>query len=212
MGVTVVALVIGGAPPAVAQQPPLTDPDHPAFAEQAPEHFRVLVETGVGSFTIAVHRHWAPHGADRFYNLVRHGYYDDARFHRVVPDFIVQFGLAGDPAVSRAWAEAFIPDDPVEVSNVRGRIAFAFTDPGTRATQVYINMKDNSRLDAGGFAPFGEVVHGLFVVDGIHAGYGDSSGGGLRRGDQSRILDDGNAYLDRAFPELTELVRARIIR
>jgi len=197
---------------AVSQEaPPLTDPDHPAFSEPAPDHFRVLIQTDEGPFTIAVHRHWAPHGADRFYNLVRHGYYDDARFHRVVPGFIVQFGLAGDPTLSRAWRRAYIPDDRVVVSNTRGRIAFAFTDPETRATQVYINLADNSRLDAGGFAPFGEVVHGMFTVDDLYGGYGEDSGGGLRRGDQSRILEGGNAYLDREYPELSTLIRARIL-
>lgn len=168
----------------------------------------VAVETSQGEFVIAVHREWAPLGAERFLALVESGYYDDARFHRVVPDFIVQWGLAGDPALTAEWMNAYIPDDPVVASNTRGRIAFAFTDPGTRATQVYISLVDNSRLDSTGFAPFGEVVSGMEVVDALYSGYGEDSGGGLRRGDQSRIVAEGNTYLDREYPLLDRLIRA----
>jgi cyclophilin family peptidyl-prolyl cis-trans isomerase len=139
------------------------------------------------------------------------GYYDDARFHRVVPGFILQWGLAGDPGVTARWSARYIPDDSVVASNTRGRIAYAFTDPGTRATQVYINLVDNVRLDSTGFAPFGEVVEGMEVVDAIYSGYGESSGGGLRRGDQSRIVAEGNAYLDDTFQRLDRLIRARIL-
>lgn len=168
----------------------------------------VAVETSQGEFVIAVHREWAPLGAERFLTLVETGYYDDARFHRVVPDFIVQWGLAGDPAFTAEWMNAHIPDDPVVASNTRGRIAFAFTDPGTRATQVYINLVDNVRLDSTGFAPFGEVISGMEVVDALYSGYGENSGGGLRRGDQIRIVAEGNLYLDREYPLLDRLVRA----
>jgi homoserine O-acetyltransferase len=168
----------------------------------------VAVETSEGEFVIAVHREWAPLGAERFLTLVESGYYDDARFHRVVPDFIVQWGLAGDPALTAEWMNAYIPDDPVVASNTRGRIAFAFTDPGTRATQVYINLVDNVRLDSTGFAPFGEVVSGMEVVDALYSGYGENSGGGLRRGDQSRIVTAGNTHLDREYPDLDRLIRA----
>lgn len=171
---------------------------------------RVAIETTKGEFVIAVHPEWAPLGAERFLHLVGTGYYDDARFHRVVPEFIVQWGLAGDPALTAEWRERFIADDPVVASNTRGRIAYAFTDPGTRATQVYINLVDNVRLDSTGFAPFGEVVEGMDVVDALHSGYGETSGGGLRRGDQSRIVEEGNAYLDREFPRLDRLIDARI--
>jgi peptidyl-prolyl cis-trans isomerase A (cyclophilin A) len=179
-------------------------------AVQTPERFQVRFETSVGDFTVEVHRDWAPLGADRFYELVGNGYYDDARFHRAVPGFIVQWGLAGDPAVTREWRRDYIADDPVVASNTRGRIAFAFTDPGTRATQVYLSTVDNSRLDAEGFSPFGEVVDGMDVVDLIYSGYGEASGGGVRRGDQSRIVAEGNAYLDAEFPKLTRLYRARL--
>ena len=177
-----------------------------AAAETGPVD--VAVETSQGEFVIAVHREWAPLGAERFLTLVESGYYDDARFHRVVPDFIVQWGLAGDPALTAEWMNAYIPDDPVVASNTRGRIAFAFTDPGTRATQVYINLVDNVRLDSTGFAPFGEVVSGMEVVDALYSGYGEDSGGGLRRGDQTRIVAEGNLHLDREYPLLDRLIRA----
>lgn len=177
-----------------------------AATEAAP--VEVAVETSQGEFVITVHPAWAPLGAERFLTLVESGYYDDARFHRVVPDFIVQWGLAGDPALTAEWMNAYIPDDPVVASNTRGRIAFAFTDPGTRATQVYISLVDNVRLDSTGFAPFGEVVSGMDVVDALYSGYGENSGGGLRRGDQSRIVTEGNTYLDREYPDLDRLVRA----
>jgi cyclophilin family peptidyl-prolyl cis-trans isomerase len=194
------------------QQEPgvLLDPNHSEWQTSAPDRFDVVFETSEGEVVIAVTREWAPNGADRFFNLVRLGYYDDARFHRTVPDFIVQFGLAGKPAVSRAWREQFIPDDTVVVSNTRGRVAFAFTEPGTRATQVFISMVELSRLDDGGFAPFGEGAEGMDVVDRLYSGYGEDSGGGLRGGDQSSIFAEGNAWLDREYPELSRLVRARI--
>lgn len=189
----------------------LLDPGHPAWSEPAPDTFQARFETSVGDFALEVVRAWAPVGADRFYNLVRHGYYDDARFHRTVPEFIVQWGLAGDPEVTAAWTGQTIPDDSAVVaSNVRGTIAFAFTEPNTRTTQVYINLVDNTRLDTQGFPPFGRVVEGMDVVDRIYSGYGENSGGGLRGGDQSAIVAGGNAYLDREFPLLDRLIRATI--
>jgi homoserine O-acetyltransferase len=191
----------------------LLDPAHPAWTEPAPDTFHVLVETTRGDFVVEGIRAWSPRGADRFYNLVRHGYYDDARFHRVVPGFITQWGVAGDPQVTAVWYDRGMPDDPVVASNVRGSIAFAFTDPGTRSTQVYVNMVDNSRLDAQGFAPFGRVVTGMdATVDSLYSGYGEDSGGGVRRGEQGRLVAEGNAYLDAHFPELDRLVRATIVR
>ncbi|MDE2719253.1 peptidylprolyl isomerase [Candidatus Palauibacter polyketidifaciens] len=190
---------------------PSTDVGADAIAARAATEagpVEVVVETSQGEFVIAMHREWAPLGAERFLTLVESGYYDDARFHRVVPDFIVQWGLAGDPALTAEWMNAYIPDDPVLASNTRGRIAFAFTDPGTRATQVYISVVDNVRLDSTGFAPFGEVVSGMEVVDALYSGYGEDSGGGLRRGDQTRIVAQGNTYLDREYPLLDRLIRA----
>ena len=207
------ALVIGCGP-AGAEQGAADEPDQAALPNgsgaQGPQGFNVHLETSRGDVVIAVDRDWAPYGAERFRTLVESGYYDDARFHRVVPDFIVQWGLAGDPAVTARWVESRIPDDAVVVSNTRGRIAFAFTDPGTRTTQVFISLVDNSRLDEQGFAPFGEVIEGMDVVDAIYSGYGEDSGGGVRRGDQSRIVAEGNAYLDAEFPLLDRLISATI--
>ncbi len=190
----------------------LLDPSNAAWFEVAPDTYRVLVETTAGDFVIEAVRAWAPIGADRFYNLVRNGYYDDARFHRIVPDFIVQWGIAGDPTVSAVWYDRGMPDDPVAASNERGTIAYAFTQPGTRSTQLFISVVDNTRLDEQGFAPFGRIVEGMeSVVDSIYSGYGEASGGGVRAGDQSRLVTEGNAYLDEVFPELDRLIRASVL-
>lgn len=190
----------------------LLDPTHPAWSEPAPDTFEVHAETTRGTFVVEVIREWAPIGADRFYNLVRHGYYDDVRFHRVVPGFITQWGVSGDPELNAVWYERGMPDDTVVASNERGTLAFAFTEPGTRSTQLYINMVDNTRLDDGGFAPIGRVAEGMeAVVDSLYSGYAEESGGGVRGGDQSRIVAEGNAYLDATFPELDRLLRARVV-
>jgi peptidyl-prolyl cis-trans isomerase A (cyclophilin A) len=159
---------------------------------------------------IAVHRAWAPRGADRFYELVRSGYYDNARFFRVISGFMVQFGLHGDPTVSAEWRERRIPDDPVRRTNVRGMVTFATAGPGTRTTQVFINYGSNDRLDAMGFAPFGQVIEGMEVVDRLYAGYGEGAPQG-RGPNQGRIQMEGNAYLERAFPRLDYVRRATII-
>ena len=189
----------------------LLAPEHPAWSTPAPDTFLAIVETTAGDFSIEVVRAWAPIGADRFYNLARHGYYDDARMHRVVPGFITQWGIAGDPEVTAVWYDRGMPDDTVVASNVRGSIAFAFTDPGTRSTQVYINMVDNTRLDATGFAPFGRVIDGMdSVVDSIYSGYGEDSGGGVRRGDQGPLVAGGNAFIDATYPDLDRIIRIRI--
>ena len=194
-----------------SRRDPLLDPDLPVWSESAPDTFLARFETSAGNFVIEVVRDWAPIGADRFYNLVRLGYYDDSRFHRTVPDFIVQWGLSGDPEVTNTWLDRTIRNDSTVVAtNVRGAIAFAFTDVDTRSTQVYINLVDNTRLDAQVFPPFGRVVEGMDVVDRLYAGYGESSGGGMRRGQQGPIIAEGNAYLDRDFPELDRLMRASV--
>lgn len=191
---------------------PLLDPSAEEWTRLAPASYVVRVETTKGDFEITVDRSNAPIGADRFYNLVRLGYYNDARFHRVVPGFITQFGLAGNPEHSQVWMNQPVKDDPNKISNVRGTIAFAFTEPNTRTTQLYINMVDNSRLDSGGFAPLGSISKGMEVVDKIYSGYGETAGGGVRRGDQSKIVEEGNAYLDREFPLLDKLIRTRIVK
>ena len=191
----------------------LLDPSRSAWSESAPDTFLATIETTAGEFVIEVIRAWAPIGADRFFNLARHGYYDDARFHRVVPGFITQWGVAADPEVTAVWYDRGMPDDPVVASNVRGTVAFAFTEPGTRSTQVYINMVDNVRLDSQLFAPFGRIVQGMeSVVDSIYSGYGEGSGGGVRAGTQVRLVEDGNAYLDAEFPKLDRLVTVRVSR
>lgn len=186
----------------------LLDPTHLEWSTPAPDTGRIRFETTKGDFVVRVIRAWAPRGADRFFNLVRHGYYDDARLHRTVPGFIVQWGLAGDPEVTAAWLNRTIPDDPGVMSNTRGRIAFAFTEVGTRSTQVFIATVDLQRLDAGGFAPFGEVIEGMDVVDALYSGYGEASGGGMRAGGQDSLILGGNAYLDREFPLLDRILRA----
>lgn len=178
----------------------------------APGVYRVKVETSAGNFVIEVHRDWAPHGADRFYELIRAKYYDDSRFFRVVAGKWAQFGIAGDPKISKHWRNQTIPDDPVRESNKPGYIAFAFTKPNTRATEVYINLGDNSQQDSQGFAPFGKVIEGMDVVEKLYSGYGENSGGGMRAGHQDKMFEEGKAWLDHEFPKLDKLIRARIER
>jgi len=186
-------------------------PDDPFWQATAPEVFRARFETSRGSFVIEVSRAWAPLGADRFYNLVRAGFYDDSRFFRVVPDFIAQFGIPGDPAVTRVWMDRTFPDDPERERNLRGTVAFAMKGPNDRRTQLYINLRDNARNDGRGFAMIGRVIEGMAVVDSLYSGYGEDSGGGMRAGRQQRLLEEGNTYLDRAFPRLDRIVRATIV-
>jgi cyclophilin family peptidyl-prolyl cis-trans isomerase len=181
-----------------------------AAATAAPDTFRARFETSAGTFVIQVHRAWAPLGADRFYHLVRSGYYDDVRFFRVISGFMAQFGIHGDPAVSATWRTQRIPDDPVNRTNVRGTVSFATAGPGTRTTQVFINYGDNSRLDAMGFSPFGQVVEGMDVVDRLYSAYGEGAPRG-RGPDQGRLQAEGNAYLRRAFPNLDYVRRATVV-
>jgi len=172
--------------------------------EQAPNSFQVLFDTSKGEFTVDVTRAWAPKGADRFYNLVTNGYFDDCRFFRVVKGFMVQFGINGDPHLNEVWRESQFEDDPGNESNSRGYITFAKTNlPNTRTTQLFINYKDNAFLDAQGFPPFGQVTRGMEVVDDINEEYGESP-------DQRRIQLEGNAYLEKAFPNL-DFIKSVII-
>jgi cyclophilin family peptidyl-prolyl cis-trans isomerase len=189
----------------------LLDPALPLGARQAPAVFHARCETSEGAFVVEVRRDWAPHGADRCFELVSSGFFDDSRFFRVVAGFITQFGIAGSPTITAAWRDRTIPDDPVRQSNTRGTIAYAMTGPGTRSTQLYINLGDNSRLDAQGFAPIGRVAAGMDVVDRLYAGYGERSGGGMRGGRQGKLLAGGNAWLDAEFPKLDRLLRVRIL-
>ncbi len=176
--------------------------------------FRVLVETSKGPLVIEVVRDWAPHGADRFRKLVMEGYYDDTRFFRVVKDRWAQFGINGVPAVAQRWRRATIPDEEPgrpRQSNVRGTVAFAFGEPNGRSTEVFINLGDNSRLDAQGFVPFGRVVEGMDVAAALESGYGETSGGGIRAGRQQPIFEGGNGWLDERFPRLDRIVRASVL-
>lgn len=181
-------------------------------SRRSPDLFRVKIETTAGNFVIEVHRDWSPHGADRFYELVRDGYYNDSRFFRVVQGRWVQFGISGDSRIARRWRHRVIPDDPLLEHNTPGFVAFANTGPNTRSTQVYINTGDNSRNDReNGFAPFGRVVEGMDMVEKLYAGYGEHSGGGMRAGHQEAMFAEGNAYLDREFPRLDKLIRASMV-
>jgi peptidyl-prolyl cis-trans isomerase A (cyclophilin A) len=172
--------------------------------------YRVHFETTAGDFVIQVRRAWAPLGADRFYNLVANGFYDDTRVFRVVPGFMAQFGVAGDPALEYQWRNSAIPDDPVRTSNTRGRVTFAMAGRDSRVNQVFVNLVDNPDLDARGFAPIGEVVEGMASVDAFYGEYGDGPpvGSGPY---QRQVLARGNAYLDAEFPELTRILRARVL-
>jgi peptidyl-prolyl cis-trans isomerase A (cyclophilin A) len=192
--------------PAFAQD--LTNPA--ALTAPAPADYKVKFDTSKGDFVVEVHRDWAPLGADRFYNLVKNGFFNDARFFRVISGFMVQFGISGDPKVAAAWRDASIADDPVKQSNTRGMITFATRGPNTRTTQVFINYADNGRLNAMGFAPFGQVVSGMNVVDALYGGYGEGAPRGAGP-EQGRIQSEGNAYLTQAFPKLDYIKTATIV-
>jgi peptidyl-prolyl cis-trans isomerase A (cyclophilin A) len=168
--------------------------------------------TTKGDFVIEATRAWAPNGADRFYNLVKLGYYDGVRFYRAIEGFMVQFGVHGDPSVNGAWYNARIPDDPVVKSNTRGFVTFAMAGPNSRTSQIFINYADkNSRLDAMGFAPFGQVVDGMKVVDALYKGYGETAPKGSGP-DAFRAAREGEAYLAKDFPQLDQIKTARLVR
>jgi peptidyl-prolyl cis-trans isomerase A (cyclophilin A) len=186
-----------------------TDPAlyHPAaLTAKAPDEYEVTFKTTAGDFVVQVTRAWAPQGADRFYNLVKHGYFTDAAFFRVVPGFIVQFGLNANPAINKVWEKAAIKDDMVTQSNKLGYLSYAAAGPGTRTTQIFINLADNgSSLDnrPDHFAPFGHVISGMDVVQKIYSGYGESP-------DQGSITTEGKAYLDKNFPKLDHIISATV--
>jgi peptidyl-prolyl cis-trans isomerase A (cyclophilin A) len=177
----------------------------------APESYRARFETSKGDFVIEVQRALSPNGADRFYNLVSSGYYDGVRFFRVIDGFMAQFGMHGDPAVTAAWRSAPIQDDPVMASNLRGTVTFAMTgQPNSRTTQIFINFGDNVQLDGMGFAPFGQVVDGMDVVDALYSGYGEGAPNGAGPS-QGQIQAEGNRYLEAEFPQLDHVIRATIV-
>jgi peptidyl-prolyl cis-trans isomerase A (cyclophilin A) len=181
-----------------------------ALKETAPATYKVNFDTSAGAFVVEVHRDWAPNGADRFYNLVKNGFYENVRFFRVIPGFMVQFGINGDPALNTVWREARIPRDAVKQSNTRGFITYAMAgSPDTRTTQVFINFGDNSQLDKQGFAPFGRITKGMDVVDKIYSGYGEGAPNGSGP-EQGRIQQEGNAYLNKGFPKMDYVKKATI--
>jgi peptidyl-prolyl cis-trans isomerase A (cyclophilin A) len=198
-------------PAPAAMAPATTGFDDPSkLTAQAPENFKAVFTTTKGNFTVEVTRSLAPNGADRFYNLVRSGYFTDIAFFRVIPGFMCQFGIDGDPNVSAKWRDANIQDDPVKGSNTRGTITFATAGPNTRTTQLFINFGNNAALDGQGFAPFGTVVDGMDVVDKIDGEYGDGAPSG-NGPDQQRIQTEGNTYLKQGFPNLDYIKSATIV-
>ena len=194
---------------------PLLAPTPRDLAWTAPDSFTVAFETSRGRFIVTAHRDWSPLGVDRFHFLVRQGYYDGARFFRVVPGFVVQWGISGDAAVNRVWGERFVPDEPVRRSNTRGRLSYARGGPDTRGAQLYVNLADNVRLDTTstfGFPPIGEVTEGMAAVDSMNPEYSCRRGSVGTCPDQDSIQAGGNAYLGRVYPRLDFIVRARVTR
>ena len=189
------------APPPILLKPA-------ALHAQAPASFDVSFTTTKGTFVVSVHRAWAPRGADRFYNLVKAGFYNGNEFFRVVEGFVVQFGISGDPKVSSAWQNANIRDDPVKTSNTVGTLTFADAGPNTRTTQLFINLANNGpSLDSQGFAPFGKVTKGLAVVKKLYGGYGEAPSNA-----QPQIASQGNTFLKKRFPKLDSILRARLVK
>jgi peptidyl-prolyl cis-trans isomerase A (cyclophilin A) len=202
------AMLVTASAGASAQSASLKSPA--TLKEKAPDAYKVKFDTSAGVFVIQVTRAWAPLGADRFYNLVKAGFYDETRFFRAIPNFMVQFGIHGDPAVSAAWRNARIGVDKVTQSNKKGFITYAMgASPDTRTTQVFINFRDNSNLDGMGFAPFGQVVEGMDVVDKIYTGYGEGAPRG-KGPEQGRVQMEGNAFLKKEFPKLDFIKKATI--
>jgi peptidyl-prolyl cis-trans isomerase A (cyclophilin A) len=192
-----------------SRNPALLDPS--LATEKAPDSFKVKMETTAGDFVIEVHREWAPRGADRFFNLVKIGYYDNTAFYRVIKGFMAQIGMNGDPEVTQAWMDARIRDDVVTQSNTKGMVTFAMSgDPNSRTAQIFINYGDNAYLDEMGFAPFGKVVEGQESVDALYGGYGEGAPRG-KGPSQSRLFRGGNDYLKGEFPELDYVVTATIV-
>jgi peptidyl-prolyl cis-trans isomerase A (cyclophilin A) len=202
LAVVVAAAMVVSAQVDLAKTAKLSNPSQ--LNEKAPATYKAKFETTKGPFVVEVHREWAPLGADRFFNLVKAGFYDDGRLFRVIPDFMVQFGINGNTAVQSKWLNANLKDDPVKQSNKRGFITFATAGPNTRTTQVFVNYADNARLDRQGFAPFGEVVSGMDVLDKLFSGYGEKPNAG------NAYLMKGNAYVTENFPKLDYIKKATI--
>ena len=211
MFVVLVAAIVPAASSGQSPREILLNPDHAEWRTQAPPLSTVVFETSKGRIVFEMRREWAPRGGDRFYNLVRHGFYDGARFFRVRPATWIQFGIPGDPEIAQRWRARTIPDDPLREPNVRGTIAFAFKDPNGRSTQAFINLRDNRETHDKEFVPFARVMEGMDVADALYAGYGEGPGG-IRAGKQDPVFQGGNAYLLKAFPRLDYIVRATLRR
>lgn len=208
LALAVIACEKPAPPPAdtATPAPPPAPAAEPVPTVTAPAEFKVRMETSKGPVVIALHRDWAPNGVDRFFQLVDASYFDDVRFFRVVPGFVVQFGMHGDPATNARWQGRTIQDEPVKGSNTRGIVTFAKSSlPNSRSTQIFISLRDNSFLDADGFSPIGEVIEGMSVIDALYSGYGDGM-------DQGAIAAQGNAYLKREFPKLDFIRTARVLK
>jgi len=182
-------------------------PTDPFWATRAPDTVLVDIETTRGPITVMLRRAWAPHGVDRAYNLARVGYFDDSRFYRVVDGFIAQFGLAGNPAIARRWSQEPLPPDTRRVSNARGTVSFAQFKPDDRTTNLFINLRDNPRLDSLGFAPIGRVVKGMAVADRLYAGYGERP---MAKANTTRLYGESNAFLDAKYPKLDRIRRITV--
>jgi homoserine O-acetyltransferase len=209
----VVVATLAGACTARPGHELLLHPDSTDLQRRAPDVCRVRLDTTRGPIVLELRRDWAPHGVDRFYDLVRAGYYDDAAIFRVRAGVFAQFGIHRDPAVAARWRTRTIPDDPRVLSNTRGTVAYAFKDPNARTTQVFINLRDNTAIfDPEPFVPFARVVEGMDVADALYADYGERAGGGIRAGRQDPVFEGGNAYLRREFPNLDYIQRATVVK
>ena len=196
--VAALAAGCGGGKSGASPSPPRALLDPSKLTARAPRLFKATFKTTAGTFVVTVHRTWSPHGADRFYNLVKNGFFDGQKIFRVVPHFVVQFGISPYPEVSQAWQTADIPDDPVgSLHNRRGTVDFASAGPGTRTTQIFVNTNDNLQLDGAGFTPIGEVTSGMDVFDKLYSGYADAP-----TQDQTQMMAQGNAYLEKQWPKL----------
>jgi len=190
----------------------ILNPDLNELNQPAPEKYQVKFETSKGDFVVEVYRDWSPYGANRLYYLVKNGFYDNVRFFRVIDGFMAQFGYHGDPRVTAVWSEMTFPDDPVTQSNARGYVTFAKrADPNSRSANLFINLVDNAYLDASGFSPLGRVIEGMAVVDQLYSGYGEGAPQG-NGPEQGRIAQEGNEYLDKYFPALDYIKKARILQ
>ena len=215
MRLGVVLFLGAGVAASCARHSPLFSPAPRDLAWVAPDSFLVAFETSRGPFTVAAHRDWSPLGVDRLHFLVTHGYYDGARFFRVVPGFVVQWGISGNPALSAVWSDRNLPDEPVRQSNTRGRLSYARSGPNTRSVQLYVNLGNNPRLDTTstfGFPPLGEVVTGLGVVDSMYADYSCRRGSQGTCPSQDSLEAKGNGYAERVYPKLDFIKRAKVVR